>query len=247
MENNLFLANPINAYHGDSAGPGNSTTRANRWNVCIDSGNINNIDQRGQGLVVGANGIFTEHNIVAYNAGGTGDGAVCGFILTSGMTFRGNYAFDWSMPGGGCGGVAAQWENDGGTVLSENNKFFQPRGGAVWRIPPFNPGGGTHRNNQYVIAPTCTNFAFAANKSPLDWNAWRAIAGESGSSYSATTPTDPHIRVGDYMTFIGASPATLDGFLAQCRNQSKANWNLNFISDTVNDFARKRAGVTPNP
>lgn len=247
MQNNLFLANPINAYHGDSAGGGNSTTRSHRYNVVLDSANVNSVDQRGVGLTIGANGILVENNVVAYNAGGTGQGTVCAFIMTDGGTLRGNYVYSWGLPGS-CDGTGFQFENLGGSILSENNRILQTRSGAVWRIPPFNPGGGVHRNNQYTVATTCAaNNAFSANESGLDWNAWRALAGESGSTYAAATPADPHVRIGEYMAAIGVAPATLDGFMQRARLQSRDAWDERFTAPAVNRWIRQRLGMPGDP
>ena len=120
--NNLFLANPINAYQGDSANVPNTF----KWNVCLDSGDINSVDQRGFGFVLSGPNSLVEYNVAAYNERGNGDGACVGFSfdgIDSG-TIRNNYVYDWKRPGF-CGGAAFQWGGGAGNIVVENDRTLE--------------------------------------------------------------------------------------------------------------------------
>ncbi len=230
--NNLALQNSFGLYMGPTAGgPGEV-----KYNVALDSKDINSIDRRGIGLLIdGSNSVV--NNVVAHNSGGTGLGTV------KGMSFRnfvgsvtGNVVYDWSNP------VALEGQcyffEDGGTnpVTFSGNSGFQPLASIIVELNPNRSTSGfAASNNRYGAALTLLP-AFR----PLTWTSWRNAVGEAGSIFGAIPTVDA--RIGTYMQSIGLSGG-LDGFMTEARKQSRQNWRSQFTAVVVNDWVRAKFGV----
>jgi len=248
MENNLFLRNPINAYQGRTT-PGQNLCR---WNVALDSQNINAIDIRGVGFDIGAiGGLIFSHNVIAHQTGSNGPyniSAVSFANIQGGATVEGNVIRDWGYATAGppmaCNAVAFGWyQGATGTIEVFHNKIIQRRYGQVIAHSngaPFASNFNYHDNSYWT-----TNDTTPGCYSPFDWapasggsaSAWRSITGDN-STFADPGPLD--------LTLQGVTGMTLAEFMAECRKQSRQNWRDEFTSDYINDIIRKRAGVQPN-
>jgi hypothetical protein len=72
-----------------------------------------------------------------------------------------------------------------------------------------------------------------------------AITVSGNQTYSGTWTGNPFGWIGSatrssstYMTFLGQSPATLNGFVALCKQQRKGNWNANYTAVALNNYIR---------
>jgi len=82
------------------------------------------------------------------------------------------------------------------------------------------------------------NDLFYTNGVSTDYAGWVSWIGETGSSWAQQTFTDPTRDIDTYMTYIGETPATIDGFIAKCREQDRFSWDSRFTAAVVNDWIR---------
>lgn len=252
MENNLFLANPINAYQGKSAyAP--VAVNVCRWNVALDSRDISPSNTRGIGFEVGdADTLLFEYNIAAHQEGSNGPYNIyaIGLEPINAGAVRGNAVLDWgyrdNFTSMGCNAIALGIYNGGaGAVVIEDNKFYQRSvfGQVISHSTPWSPRF-TYRNNRYFsLSPTnlpgCYSRFDVAPGSGGDFNFWVPRTGDTGSTFADPGPLDVSLP-----TVTGLS---LDAFMAEARKQSRQNWRAEFTADYVNDRVRKALNVVPNP
>lgn len=247
MENNLFLQNPINAYQGKcdpSFGGVPAAVNYVRRNVALDSRNINAIDKRGVGFVLGgADTTVIEDNVAAHQASGTE--AVDAFDLDGikAAVIRGNIVYDWTYGGAGWG-TAFHWESGGpGAVLFENNRAWQPTHGMCVRhdgralSPEF-----TYRNNQYWSTNPATGYEQFSRALSVggSWLWWQGFAGEAGSVFANPGVKDATIET--YMAPLGGGG--LVGFVTEARKLERTNGGdrAEFRAAAVNAWVRGRFG-----
>lgn len=246
---NLSLQNPINGYVGDSAGQPSTFTD----NVAIDSRDVNSIDRRGFGFVV--NGTITmERNVVAHQKSGTD--AIYGYNLNGvrGGSFVSNVCYDWGLAANNFGWPSlVQWDGGGSEpFLFENNIIAQKAGqyGVCVRNEGTGLGRVTYRNNKYFTANPFTGygqFQSAAGNAVNTFTAWKAVAGEAGSTFAVQPVVD--VSVGAYLTSIGVTPGSdpLVTYITEARKQSKANWRAAYTAEAYVRFAQAKFGIAPAP
>src|ERR1043165_9090803 len=125
MTGNLSLRCPVGAFQG--AGP-----EANifRYNVTLDSRDINGGMGRGFGFVLGGiAGSVVEYNVAAFQTRGSDAVIAFNFDQWSGKSITGNVAWDWGAPAADNPGwvTAAQFESGGGRS-EEHTPELQSRG-----------------------------------------------------------------------------------------------------------------------
>jgi len=239
MVNNLFLQNSINAYQGSAAGVPNVF----RFNVVLDSKDVNPVDARGWGFICSGN-TTVEYNVAAHQESGTGLGTVRAFDFdgVSSAVVRGNFVYDWRRPGEG-DGSSYHWGEGAGTVLFENNYANQPMGGmCVRHVERSLSSSFTYRNNKYwTINPFGGYWGFAtAYNAQVNWDVWRAQANETGTTFA--NPGQLDVRIERYLMSLNMT-GFVPGFMANARSQSKLNWHPQFTSAVVNDWVRARVGL----
>lgn len=244
---NLSLQNPINGYVGDSAGQPSTFTD----NVAIDSRDVNSIDRRGFGFVV--NGTITmERNVVAHQKSGTD--AIYGYNLNGvrGGSFVSNVCYDWGLAANNFGWPSlVQWDGGGSEpFLFENNIIAQKAGqyGVCVRNEGTGLGRVTYRNNRYFTANPFTGygqFQSSAGNAVNTFTAWKAVAGEAGSTFAVQPVVD--VSVGAYLTSIGVTPGSdpLATYITEARKQSKANWRAAYTAEAYVRFAQAKFGIAP--
>ncbi len=250
-DNNLFLQNPINFYQGTSALPIAATTNYFRYNVALDSRDINSTDRRGFGYVIGgAANTVVENNIAAHQSSGTAAVTAFDFDGINAATIRNNLVYDWTYGGAGWG-TAYQWETgSNGAVLFENNQAYQPNHGMCVRHDgrPLD-STFTYRNNKYFSTNPATGYEQFSSSGGVggDWNWWRARAVETGTTFA--NPGAFNATIDAYLLSIGRSGSVAE-FMTQARLQGKQNWRDQFTANGANTWVRSRFGMggsTPTP
>ncbi len=243
-ENNLFLQNPINFYQGRSVLPIAAGTNYFRNNVALDSRNINGVDVRGFGFVIGgAANTIVENNVAAHQQSGTGNVIAFNFDNLNAATIQGNVVYDWTYNGAGWG-AAYQYDGAGfGPVLFQNNRAIQPNHGMmVSHGGRILDAGFTYRNNQYWTPNPWGGYQQFATITGVGgvWNWWRALAGESGSTFA--NPGAYNAKIDSYMQSIALSGSVVE-FVTMARQQSKQLWRPQFTAANVNSWVRGKFGV----
>ncbi len=247
MENNLFLENPINAYQSKSDTDHPAATNYFRYNVALDSRNINTSLPRGTGFVMGdASNTVVEYNVAAHQRSGTENVVAFDFANVNAATVRYNVVYDWTYNGAGWG-TGFQWEGGSGAVLVENNKVYQPNHGMCIRHEsrPLS-SSFTYGNNSYFSTNPAGGYEAFASSSGTggNWNWWKTRAAEPGSIFANPGPIDASI--GAYLQSIGMNGSVAE-FMAQARLQSRANWRDQFTTDVVNNWVRGKFGIGSVP
>lgn len=252
-ENNLFLQNPINYYIGRNSIIAGNQVNTFRFNVALDSRNINSVDQRGIGYVIGgADGTIIENNIAAFQVKGTS--AIDGFDI-DGCTraiVRGNVCWDWDGPNAGNPGwsTAFHFESGSSVQIFANNKVVHHGNGMLvrWEVP----WSGTYTNNTYWTATGAGGVGgymqFATNAGVgAAWTQWRTLTGDTGTFLPAA-PAQIAGNIGDYLISIGDNPGTdaVAAFATKARLRSKQNDDPKYTADAVNDWVRSKFGVIAN-
>lgn len=243
-DNNLFLQNPINFYQGWSVLPAGIATNYFRNNVALDSRDINSIDRRGFGFVLGgADDTIVENNVVAHQRSGTANVDAFDFDGIHAATIRGNVVYDWTFGGAGWG-TAFHWETGGpGAVLFENNRAYQPNNGMCVRHDGrLLDGLFTYRNNSYWSTNPATGYEQFSRAQGVggSWSWWQQQAGEVGSTFGNPGPVD--VTIETYAASIGIKGG-LPAYMAEARKQGKQNWRYLFTADAANSWVRARLGM----
>lgn len=244
-ENNLVIGNPIGILMGQaqSAWPSQSATGVIRNNVVIESRDIDN-DPRGYGIWLQmSDGVTVEKNLVANQTRGRAPAAFRVDTNFRNLRFDGNVVYNWSAPGGN-GGVAFQFVSAGGegAVTVARNTVAQTNGASVIQHKDV-PAAGLFRyeGNRYnTTAPA--NRWFRLGQLTQGISAWAPAMGDTGSVAQATAFPDASRSVGTYSASVGG-PATIEGFLAEARKQSKGSWRQAFTATAANAWIRTGFGL----
>ncbi len=230
-EGNLFLQNPINFYIASSVLPAPYRVGTNyfRNNVALDSRDINSIDRRGFGFVLGdCDELICEDNIAAHQRTGTAAVTAFDFAGPKKATVRRNVVFDWTYNGFGWG-TAYDWDDavsSPGPVLFEFNRAYQPNHGMLVRHenrclgPEF-----TYRMNRYFSTNPATGydqFTSCGGVTGGGFAWWSARAGEKGSVFG-NLATAPDGTIAGYMSSINRQGDLVE-FVTEARKQSRQNW-----------------------
>ncbi len=258
-ENNLVLQNPVNL-------PGDPVnTKYLRNNVVLDSHDIGT-DPRGWGIVGGVvPGAKVAGNIVAHQQTGTGNTSGLDLTVVKDVTIEQNVVYDWTdnsrvlpvpEPANG-GGMGLSLKGDPiANIRVVDNVLQQPdpaRGGMVmaYFLPQINPAIVHLSGNRYFTTNALSwpfNRVFWVPPPPYFEYAtkerWFTETGDP-SSWEQVAFTDPNRSVASYMAhlrligFPTNQPATLDGFLADARLQSRTNWRPELLAAQVNNYIRE--------
>ncbi len=222
----------------DSRDYGDGTGGTIPGGLCIDMGNV------AQALV--------DNNILAHNSLGSSsrpiqmhdDHSYNSYRVVENTTFSNNIVYDW---GGvsvdintGVGGLNQQPVNlHFDSNILENARDTSP---VVRHTVSASLAGVTSASNVFdSIASTNSWFQVAgAGEALAQWKASLSPADTNSSSGPYSFP-DPNRTITTYMTSLGATP-TLAAFIAQCRLQSKADWNTQYTAGAVNTYIRAGFG-----
>lgn len=246
---NLSLGNPINGFVGDSAHKPSVFTD----NTAIDSNDINPTDRRGFGFALSGD-IQIERNIVAHNVHGTD--AIVAYDLDGikSGTFSNNIGYDWGHPANNVGWpTLAQWEQGGsGPVVFTGNLLAFKAG--QFGVCVRNDGRGLtavqYSSNRYFTANPqggYGQFQSSAGNAVNTFTAWKALAGESGSTFASQPVVD--VSVAAYLTSLSIAPGTdpLATYMNEARKQERANWRDAFTAEAFCRWAQGKFGLTPTP
>lgn len=240
-EGNLCLQNPINFYSGGSG------TNLFRRNIALDSRDINSIDRRGFGFVIGGGaGSVVEFNIAAHQV--QGKDAVIGFNLDGYRgAFRDNLVNDWKAPNNEGWATAVQIDGSAPSAFTGNRLYMQNNGMMVRFETGF---GGTFAGNRYF---TTTPDGGVGGYLPfadgpgngLTRSGWRSRTGEPASVMLTSAPPPLDLTIGSYLTRKGVAPGS-DSVLTFCnlaRANNKADWKEAWTALGVNTELLQVAGV----
>lgn len=177
MVNNFAAQNPIDLFLGNGSGVANTC----RYNVVIDSRDINAVDTRGMGYAIYGDTAI-EFNVAGYQTLGTGWGAVYAFDLIGQVRgLRGNAVWAWNSAGTHADGAGYVFES--GTIFtapSSGNKvggtqfsYYGTPPAGDWLITvPTNPHGDISDYMNFIGQPGgLFEFVMAARQqSKQTWN-----------------------------------------------------------------------------
>ena len=98
-----------------------------------------------------------------------------------------------------------------------------------------------YTNNRYFTNKTASQWFDIGNVSK-SYAQWLTESGETGSTDTEVTYTDPDRDEITYMTSIGET-ATFEAFITACRAQRKGAWDTNFTAAVINDYFRAGFGL----
>ena len=96
--------------------------------------------------------------------------------------------------------------------------------------------GITHRDNKYFSLLTESQW-FEYDGVDMGKAAWDSATGDTGSTVTETLFVDDARRITTYMASLGQT-ATLDEFIAKCKQQDKGSWDDNYSARYVNAYFR---------
>ena len=91
-----------------------------------------------------------------------------------------------------------------------------------------------YQNNRYYSSESTDWFCGDVAGTLADW---QAGAGETDAAQWSGTFSDPNRTISSYAESLGLD-ASLEGFLAAAREQSRLNWNSSFTAPAINDYIK---------
>jgi hypothetical protein len=91
-----------------------------------------------------------------------------------------------------------------------------------------------YQNNRYYSSESTDWFCGDVAGTLADW---QAGAGETDAAQWSGTFSDPNRTISSYAESLGLD-ASLEGFLAAARQQSRLNWNSSFTAPAINDYIK---------
>ncbi|MGE0617008.1 MAG: hypothetical protein AB7P04_15360, partial [Bacteriovoracia bacterium] len=178
-------------------------------------------------------GGIVEDNLFVRNAtnlyhsrGGPGDNKIIRNVVLEGRTMFADYPYNRS------------WgpKIDGGSGLEViENIVAYDQSTAQYASFAFDFDGNSGvatRNISYKWSP----------ESPLQSGSYGGLTA-SGNQLNAAV-SDPNRRIQHYMAFVGAMPASYDGFVAALRTMQRFNWSPAYMAPAVIDFVRAGFGLS---
>jgi hypothetical protein len=248
-ERNLYLNNPNALGMGHPQNDAGTTlTGIVRHNVVLGSRDITTAAPRGGGFAIGTRVTSMEiyENIFSMNQLGTSEVMAIYFNAdedqpTANVTVRDNIVHRWDYNGSG---TALGFRSNPilQNCVVRDNVFSQPDGG--YTVDSSSTiSGATFLGNRYYSTSGASSW-FRVNGQTYNYSGWASLVGESGGTTTAPSFPDPNRDIASYMSSIGGTPP-LQGFMAQARQQSKANWRSQYTSDAVINYIRAGFGRPP--
>lgn len=123
-------------------------------------------------------------------------------------------------------------------VTVTGNRFLMP-----WQQGPLVRAAGriagcTFSQNRYASVLPADQW-FQVQGTGMDLSRWVAHTGETGAAAEPVPALKPVPTIESYMAHLGLEP-TLDAFIQEVRQQSRADWRQPFTAAAVNDWFRRQ-------
>ena len=238
VEDNLFLRNAIQIAFGIGGYPEiekDGIAGAVRRNVVLDGGDFQADSPRGWGLwMSNVRQASVESNLFAHNQNGHLPFAMNFDVAVNGRGVENtvcsdNVVYDWNGPTRFTG-KPEQLVN----FRLVKNRFHETSWKEPWIV---------HDKPESVRSVHSEGNVFSGPGSEESWlSKWKDLVGDATSVAKAPEFPDPSRTIGSYHASIGGKP-TLEAFLEEARQQSKARWRPEYTAAAANAYFRKGFGL----
>jgi hypothetical protein len=128
-----------------------------------------------------------------------------------------------------------------GVTITENLFQFTGMPSTLIRVDRELGAGVTFKGNVYDSAAEPGRW-FVVGQKGLDFEQWVKVSGEQGAQKRKIEFPDSSRGIETYMKSLGKT-GTFNAFIAEVRQQSRANWRKEFTAPVINNWIREGFGV----
>jgi hypothetical protein len=245
VEENLFLHLPIAVLLGGGMIPeAQGVTGTMHHNVMLDGGDLQPGSPRGWGMWLSNLSQATiDSNVIAHNVSGHAPYPVTFDVALNGRgventVFSNNIIYAWNGYSR-FKGTAAQTVN---IQLLDNKLQNEITSDPLIVHDQAGSTNGVISANNVFHCLLPENSWMQAGPLAAPFTRWKSLVHDTGSIAQQVVFPDPTRTIGTYHASIGGAP-TLDAFMTEARNQSKANWRGEYTARAVNAYIRAGFGL----